>query len=68
VEFLMNALRLPDGVESAWLPQRTGVSLADIALPLAEARKRGWIEPASPALRATSAGLERLNSVLALFL
>lgn len=67
VEFLMNALRLVDGVEVACFEQRAGQPLSTIAGALAEARRRGWLASEPERLQTTAAGLERLNAVLGLF-
>jgi len=67
VEFLMNALRLPDGVPLALFEQRAGLALGAIERPLREARSRGWLAEEPGALRPSAAGLEVLNRLLALF-
>jgi len=67
VEFLMNALRLPDGVPFALFQQRAGQEIAAIERPLRDARTRGWLADEPGVLRPSSAGLEGLNRLLALF-
>jgi oxygen-independent coproporphyrinogen-3 oxidase len=67
-EFMLNALRLDDGVPVATFEQRTGLSRDDIAAPLAQARERGWLEADSERLRPTEAGHRFLNDLIALFL
>jgi oxygen-independent coproporphyrinogen-3 oxidase len=67
VEFLMNALRLPDGVPLALFEERAGQSLAAIEEPLHEARSRGWLADEPGVLRPTASGLDMLNRLLALF-
>src|SRR5690606_1802598 len=67
LEFLMNALRLPEGVPAQCFEERTGGPLALIAEPLAEARRRGWLDARTDLLRATPAGLAVLNGLLGLF-
>ena len=67
VEFLMNALRLPDGVPAALFEQRAGQPLAAFAEPLREARTRGWLADEPGVLRPSAAGLEVLNRLLAFF-
>jgi putative oxygen-independent coproporphyrinogen III oxidase len=67
VEFLMNALRLPDGVPLALLEERAGQPVGAIEEPLHEARERGWLTDEPGVLRATAAGLAVLNRLLALF-
>ncbi len=67
IEFLMNALRLPDGVPLSTFEERTGVSVAAIEKDVQAARKRGWLAAEDHVLRPTPAGLEMLNPLLALF-
>jgi oxygen-independent coproporphyrinogen-3 oxidase len=67
LEFLLNALRLVDGVSDELFAARAGQPVAILDAPRAEAIKRGWLSPERGALRATSAGLEQLNRVLELF-
>lgn len=65
-EFMLNALRLVDGVEEDLFAQRTGLELALIAPALAQARAQGWLHPQR--LQATAQGLQFLNELLELFL
>jgi oxygen-independent coproporphyrinogen-3 oxidase len=67
VEFLMNALRLPEGVALSSFAQRTGSTPTAIDAELREARNRGWLTAHSDVLRPTAAGLDMLNPLLALF-
>jgi putative oxygen-independent coproporphyrinogen III oxidase len=67
LEFLMNALRLLDGVPSATFEARAGQPATALAVPRAAAETRGWLAPERHALRATPAGLEKLNRLLELF-
>ncbi len=67
-EFMMNALRLNDGVESAWFTARTGLDAAVLATPLRAARARGWLHPAPERIAATALGLRYLNDVIGSFL
>jgi len=67
VEFLMNALRLPDGVPLALFEQRTGQELGAIEGPLRDAYARGWLVDEPDVLRPSAAGLEVLNRLLGLF-
>lgn len=66
-EFLLNALRLTGGVDVAIFEARAGQSVDAIRAPRASAVERGWLDPDEALLRATPAGLERLNRVLELF-
>jgi oxygen-independent coproporphyrinogen-3 oxidase len=67
VEFLMNALRLPDGVPLALFEQRAGQDVAAIDAPLRDARACGWLVDEPGVLRPSATGLEVLNRLLALF-
>jgi oxygen-independent coproporphyrinogen-3 oxidase len=67
LEFLMNALRLVDGVSTRVFTDRAGQPAACIEEARVAAVERGWLEPDLDALRATPRGLERLNRVLELF-
>ncbi|WP_049621504.1 radical SAM family heme chaperone HemW [Frateuria defendens] len=67
-EYMLNALRLIDGVPMADFAQRTGLPEAAIAAPLAEARRRGWLVEDPQRLRATALGQRFLNDVIEAFL
>lgn len=67
-EFMMNALRLSNGVPSAWFAERTGLDLAAIRHALTEAVQRGLLDAHPQFLRATPLGQRFLNDLLALFL
>ena len=67
-EFMLNALRLVDGVPPALFAQRTGLDAATIAAPLAAARRRGWLNDDPATLQPTPLGLRFHNDLLALFL
>ncbi|MCG6965861.1 MAG: radical SAM family heme chaperone HemW [Chromatiaceae bacterium] len=67
VEFFLNALRLNAGVPAQLFGQRTGLSLQDIAAPLARARAQGLIGTDASRLQPTPLGLRYLNDLLALF-
>lgn len=67
-EFMMNALRLVDGVPSAWYPQRTGQSLDALAPALAAARRDGLLADDPERLRPTAHGQLFLNDLLQSFL
>jgi len=68
LEFMLNALRLTDGVAAALFEARTGLGLASIAPVLTDARRRGLLESAEDRLCATELGLRFLNDLLALFM
>ena len=67
-EFMLNALRLNDGVSIDAFERGTGLSRSDIAKPLAEARERDWLEADDDALHPTESGRRFLNDLIALFL
>ena len=67
-EFMLNALRLTDGVPAALFAERTGYPLALIAQPLAEGVRRGLLDPDPATLKATPLGQRFLNDLQALFL
>ena len=67
-EFMMNALRLVDGVPAAWYPQRTGQSLASLAPALAAAWRDGLLVDDPERLQPTARGQLFLNDLLQSFL
>lgn len=67
-DFMMNALRLVDGVPAAWYPQRTGQSLDSLAPALAAARRGGLLAEDEERLRPTALGQLFLNDLLQSFL
>ncbi len=67
-DFLMNALRLGDGVPAAFYHARTGQSLTSIAALLDRAVDRGLLEPWQEQLRPTERGRLFLNDLLEMFL
>ncbi|WP_374558476.1 radical SAM family heme chaperone HemW [Thermomonas sp.] len=67
-DFMLNALRLNEGVPAALFEARTGLPLAAIADRLADARARGWLEPDPAWLRPTELGRRFANDVIGLFL
>jgi putative oxygen-independent coproporphyrinogen III oxidase len=67
-EFMLNALRLNDGVAIDSFERGTGLSRSDIEKPLAQARERGWLEADANALRPSESGRRFLNDLIALFL
>ncbi|MCZ7558932.1 MAG: radical SAM family heme chaperone HemW [Burkholderiaceae bacterium] len=67
-EFMLNALRLTDGVPAASFAERTGLSTAAIARECAQAVERGLLEDDPLRIRATPLGLRFLNDLLELFL
>jgi oxygen-independent coproporphyrinogen-3 oxidase len=67
-EFMLNALRLIDGVPAALFAERTGYPLALVARPLEEATRRGLMDPDPQWLRPTGLGRRFLTDLQALFL
>ncbi len=67
-EFMLNALRLSEGVPSALFAERTGVPLASISREIGVAAHRGLLDPDPSVLRATPLGRRFLNELVALFL
>lgn len=67
-EFMMNALRLSDGVPAASFEQRTGLPLSIITAQLADARAAGLLDTDEAVLRPTLRGQRFLNELLGMFL
>ncbi|MEI7444005.1 MAG: radical SAM family heme chaperone HemW [Burkholderiales bacterium] len=67
-EFMLNALRLTEGVPAALFAERTGLSLAAISAPLARAVERGLLDPDPTTIRPTALGRRFLNDLQQLFL
>lgn len=67
-EFMMNALRLSNGVPAHWFAERTGLSLAHISRPLQQAVSRNLLDANPQCLKPTALGRRFLNDLLHLFL
>ncbi|HEY6942767.1 radical SAM family heme chaperone HemW [Dokdonella sp.] len=67
-EFMMNALRLEEGVDATLFGERTGLAADAIAAPLSRARARGWMIEDPGRLAATALGRRFLNDVIGSFL
>jgi len=67
LEFLMNALRLIDGTTVETFEARTGQAASGLEPGRTAAVARGWLSAKPGRLRATPAGIEKLNRVLELF-
>ena len=67
-EFMMNALRLIEGVPAALFEERTGLPLIVCTAALERARAQGLLERDATRLRPTLPGQRFLNDLLALFL
>ena len=68
LEFMLNALRLKDGVPAACFSARTGLSLAAIRPQLESARAAGLLDAGPDTLRATERGARYLNDLLQHFM
>jgi len=67
-EFMMNALRLNEGVPATLFEARTGLPLITCTAALERARARGLLEPGATRLQPTLLGQRFLNDLLAVFL
>ena len=67
-EFMLNALRLTDGVPAALFAERTGMPLSIAARAIAEATRKGLLSPDPARLAPTALGRRFLNDLQALFL
>ena len=67
-EYMLNALRLIDGVPLGDFSERTGVPMERIASALASARGRGWLVDDAARLQTTALGQRFLNDVISSFL
>jgi putative oxygen-independent coproporphyrinogen III oxidase len=67
-EYMLNALRLIDGVPMADFAARTGLPSERIAAVLTADRQRGWLHDDPQRLRTTALGQRFLNDVIASFL
>jgi oxygen-independent coproporphyrinogen-3 oxidase len=67
-EFMLNALRLVQGVPAERYPERTGLPAASILRQLQAARARGLLEDDARRIRPTRRGRLFLNELLQLFL
>jgi len=67
-EFMLNALRLREGVPAGTFAERTGLSMLSIAPILERVRARSLLEPDPSRLQASPLGWSFLNDVLTEFL
>ena len=67
-EFMLNALRLAEGVPLALFLERTGLSFAALAEPLDVARRRGLLDGPPGLIRASPLGQRFLNDLQQIFL
>ena len=67
-EFMLNALRLTDGVTTNTFSERTGLPLSVISKGLAEASKKSMLDDNPSQLKATALGMRYLNNLQEIFL
>ena len=67
-EFMLNALRLAEGVPKTLFAERTGCPLALVQRELAIAEARGLLEPDPMAIRPTALGRRFLNDLQQIFI
>lgn len=67
VEFMMNALRLKQGIDPALFEARTGLRQADISDSLRIASEKGLLEMPPGRIRPTGLGFRFLNDLIGLF-
>lgn len=67
-EFMMNALRLVEGVETGLFQQRTGLPLRAIQEQLQVAQHKGLLQPVGSMIAPTLQGQRFLNELLGMFL
>jgi len=67
-EFMLNALRLTDGVATNTFAERTGLPLSAISKGLDEATKKGLLDSNPTLLKGTTQGLRYLNNLQEIFL
>jgi oxygen-independent coproporphyrinogen-3 oxidase len=67
-EFMLNALRLVDGVPATLFAERSGYPLALVSRPLATAVSKGLLDADPTVLRPTALGRRFLNDLQELFL
>lgn len=67
-EFMLNALRLQDGIPLEYFALRTGLSLDKIEAALQKLKQKGWLQADQQQLRLTQDGQCFLNDVLQSFL
>ena len=67
-EFMLNALRLTDGVATNTFTERTGLPLSVIGKGLDEATKKGLLDSNPALLKGTTQGLRYLNNLQEIFL
>jgi putative oxygen-independent coproporphyrinogen III oxidase len=67
-EFMLNALRLAEGVPTALFAERTGFSLSLVSREIEIATRKGLLEPDPAVIKPTSLGRRFLNDLQQIFL
>jgi oxygen-independent coproporphyrinogen-3 oxidase len=67
-EFMLNALRLVDGVPASLFTARTGLGLEVVSQPIQAARERGLMVEDLAKIQATPLGLQFVDDLVAMFL
>lgn len=67
-EFMLNALRLIDGVPATMFEERTGLAVTAIAAAMNHAADQGLVDADPARIQATPRGLQFLNDLQARFL
>ena len=67
-EFMMNALRLTDGIEIGLFSETTGLNLGTILPKLLEAQEKGFLKLTSNSIIPSKLGQDFLNELLLIFL
>ncbi len=68
LEFMMNSMRLNQGVPTKLFLQRTGLPLSIVEQQLSQAEQQGWLDWGLERLSPTASGQRYLNDFLGLFL
>lgn len=67
-EFMLNVLRLNNGVPTSWFGERTGLPISRIQHMIKRAVDKGLLDTVSEYLRPTTLGRRFLNDLLSIFL
>ena len=67
LEFMMNGLRLKNGVATEYFIPRTGLDKLSVATQVADLQRKGLMEPDSDRYKTTHLGYQFLNTVLQSF-
>ncbi len=67
-EFMLNALRLKEGVDMGLFPSHTGLPITAVLPTLQRLEEKGWVSLAQGRIRTTDLGWRYLNNVLQEFL